>query len=64
MAEGNDILVSISCLVYNQVKFVRQNFRWVLSLKKTNFRFEVLVNDDCSTDGTTDIIREYEKELS
>jgi glycosyltransferase involved in cell wall biosynthesis len=60
MAEGNDILVSISCLVYNQVKFVRQTLDGFVS-QKTNFRFEVLVNDDCSTDGTTDIIREYEK---
>ena len=60
MAESNDILVSISCLVYNQVKFVRQTLDGFVS-QKTNFRFEVLVNDDCSTDGTTDIIREYEK---
>jgi glycosyltransferase involved in cell wall biosynthesis len=60
MAESNDILVSISCLVYNQVKFVRQTLDGFVS-QKTNFRFEVLVNDDCSTDGSTDIIKEYEK---
>jgi glycosyltransferase involved in cell wall biosynthesis len=45
--------------VYNQVQFVRQTLDGIVS-QKTNFRFEVLVNDDCSTDGTTDIIREYE----
>jgi len=28
-------------------------------MQKTNFSFEVLIHDDCSTDGTTDIIREY-----
>ena len=29
-------------------------------MQKTNFRFEAIVHDDASTDGTADIIREYE----
>jgi glycosyltransferase involved in cell wall biosynthesis len=28
-------------------------------MQKTNFKFEVIIHDDCSTDGTTDVIREY-----
>jgi len=28
-------------------------------MQKTRFKYEVIIHDDCSTDGTTDIIREY-----
>jgi len=55
----NDIMVSICCLVYNHKNYIRQALDSFL-MQKTNFRFEVLINDDCSTDGTTDIIKEYE----
>lgn len=51
-------LVSISCLTYNHKNFIRQSIESVL-MQKTNFRFELIIHDDCSTDGTTEIIREY-----
>lgn len=56
---NNDIMVSICCLVFNHKDYIRQALDSFL-MQKTNFKFEVLINDDCSTDGTTDIIREYE----
>ncbi|MDH6355294.1 glycosyltransferase involved in cell wall biosynthesis [Dysgonomonas sp. PH5-45] len=56
---GKNILLSICCLAYNHESFIRQCLDGFI-MQKTNFNFEVLINDDASTDGTADIIREYE----
>lgn len=53
-----DILVSVNCITYNHAAYIRQCLDGFL-MQKTNFRYEVLVHDDASTDGTADIIREY-----
>ena len=53
-----DIKVSICSLAYNHEKYIRQTLEGFVG-QKTDFRFEVLVHDDASTDGTADIIREY-----
>ncbi|WP_270419517.1 glycosyltransferase [Bacteroides intestinalis] len=52
-------LVSISCITYNHARYIRQCLDGFV-LQKTTFPFEVLIHDDASTDGTADIIREYE----
>ncbi len=51
--------LSICCITYNHAKFIRQALDGFV-MQKTNFPFEVLIHDDASTDGTADIIREYE----
>lgn len=51
-------LVSVSCLVYNHEPYLRQCFEGFV-IQRTNFKFEVLVHDDASTDGSPEIIREY-----
>lgn len=53
-------MVSIQCLTYNHAQYIRQCLDGFV-IQKTNFRFEAIVHDDASTDGTQDIIREYEK---
>lgn len=53
-------LVSIYCLTYNHSEFIRDALEGFL-MQKTNFPFEIIVYDDCSTDGNQDIIREYVK---
>lgn len=52
--------VQVVCLAYNQVEFIRDALNGFV-MQKTNFPFEVLVGDDCSTDGTSEIIAEYAK---
>lgn len=56
----DEILVSINCLVYNHAEFLRECLNGFV-MQKTNFKFEVLIHDDASTDGSQDIIREYEE---
>lgn len=53
-----DIIVSIRCATFNQASFIRKTLDGFV-MQKTNFRFEALVHDDASTDGTADIIMEY-----
>lgn len=52
-------LVSICCITYNHAPYIRQCLEGFL-MQKTTFPFEILIHDDASTDGTADIIREYE----
>lgn len=51
-------LVSISCLTYNHVNYIKQCLDGFL-MQKTSFEFEILIHDDASTDGTRLIIEEY-----
>lgn len=52
------IQVSILCLVYNHKKYLRDCFDGFI-MQRTNFRFEVVVHDDASSDGSQTIISEY-----
>ena len=50
--------VSVLCATYNHEEYLRQTLDGFLA-QKTDFPYEVLVNDDASTDGTAEILREY-----
>lgn len=56
----DEIMVSVICNAFNHESFIRDALDGFV-MQKTNFKFEVLVHDDASTDKTADIIREYEK---
>jgi len=52
--------VSICCITYNHGKYLRNAIESFL-MQKTTFPFEILIHDDASTDGTSRIIRDYER---
>jgi glycosyltransferase involved in cell wall biosynthesis len=55
---NNNVILSISCITYNHVSFVKSCLDSILS-QKINFEYEILIHDDASTDGTREIIEEY-----
>lgn len=60
---SDEIMVSVFCLAYNHEKYVEQCLESLVT-QQTNFKFEILVHDDASTDKTADIIRKYERKYS
>lgn len=54
----NDIMVSVVCTVYNHEKYVGQALESFVK-QKTDFKFEVIVHDDASTDSSAQIISQY-----
>lgn len=60
MSEKLEPLVSICCITYNHEKFIRDAIEGFLK-QRTDFSFEIIIQDDASTDLTADIIKEYER---
>lgn len=55
---GGSLMVTIRCMTFNHEAYIRQCLEGIV-LQRTNFRFEAIVHDDASTDGTAKIVREY-----
>ena len=55
---NNDIMVSVYCLAYNHEKYIRSALEGFVS-QKTDYKYEVFVHDDASTDNTALIIKEF-----
>lgn len=57
------MIVSVCVLTYNHANYIRKTLDSMLSQKLRdglNGNMEILIHDDASTDGTADILREYE----
>lgn len=54
----SEIMVSICCVTYNHEKYIAECLDGFL-MQKTNFKYEIIVGEDCSTDNTRIIIDEY-----
>ncbi|SHJ08902.1 Glycosyltransferase involved in cell wall bisynthesis [Hymenobacter daecheongensis DSM 21074] len=52
--------VSVCCLTYNHERFLRQAIESVL-MQETDFEVEMVIGEDCSTDGTRAIVEEYQR---
>ena len=54
------VTVSVIMLTYNHAPYIAQAVESVLA-QRTTFPIELIIADDCSTDGTTNIVRRYTK---
>ena len=59
--QENETLVSVISIVFNQKDYVEQCLESLVS-QETTFPYKVIVHDDCSTDGTTDIVKRFAAE--
>lgn len=55
---NKDCLVTVMCAAFNHEEYIRSALEGFVN-QKTDFGFEVLINDDKSTDNTAAVIREY-----
>jgi glycosyltransferase involved in cell wall biosynthesis len=53
-------LVSVKMMTYNHEPYIGQAIESVI-LQQTNFPFELVIGEDCSTDGTREIVFDYQK---
>lgn len=56
--EPADIKVSVAIFAYNHETFIAQAIESVL-MQQTDFEYEVIIGEDCSTDDTRAIVRAY-----
>lgn len=56
-------LVSIVCITYNHEAFIRDALDGFL-MQQTNFKFEIVIGEDCSIDSTKIICEEYAAKYS
>lgn len=50
--------VSVCFITYNHAKYIKKALDSILS-QQVSFSFEIVIGDDCSTDGTSEIVKKY-----
>jgi len=56
----DDLMVSVVITTYDHEKYIAQAIDSVL-MQKVDFKYEIIIHDDASTDSTVKIIKEYVK---
>ena len=59
---NEDVMISVAMATYNGERFLHEQIDSILA--QTHQNFELVICDDCSTDGTAGILREYETQDS
>ena len=57
---SSDIKVSVCVVTYNQEKYIAECLQSLVD-QVTDFPFEIIVGEDCSTDRTREIVLEFQK---
>jgi len=60
MVEYERPLVSVAIMTYNHSKYIAKAIESVL-MQKVNFKYEIVIAEDFSTDGTRKIVQDYYK---
>ena len=60
LEKETNIKVSVIVACYKHAKYIRQCLDSIL-MQKVNFKYEIVVSDDCSNDGTKEILFEYKE---
>lgn len=55
----NDIDVSVWMIVYNHENYIEKALNSILN-QENDFKMEIIIGEDCSTDNTREIIRQFE----
>lgn len=58
--DKSKIIVSVVCATFNHENYIKACLDGFL-IQQTNFKFEILIHDDASTDATASIIKTYEE---
>ncbi len=61
--DNDQILVSIHVLTYQHSNYIQQAIDSIL-MQKVNFKYDIVISDDCSTDGTQQILIEYKRKYA
>lgn len=60
MEKRESVIVSVFCLTYNHAEYIEDALKGFLR-QKTDFEYNVFAFDDASTDGTSEILKGYQK---
>ena len=50
----NGLMFSVAVITYNQEKYIAQTLDSIIN-QRHNYSYEIVVGDDCSSDGTREI---------